>query len=67
VTSGVSLQDLAALAAVTSSGILREMRDELAGSAAEHDGGPGRARDAEGLAAGETVVRRVWSLFGHRC
>ncbi|MGC1800975.1 MAG: hypothetical protein WA701_11365 [Solirubrobacterales bacterium] len=43
------------------------MGDELAGSAAEHDGGPGRARDAEGLAAGETVVRRVWSLFGHRC
>ena len=44
-------------------GILREMRDDLAGSAAEHDGGPGRTRNLKGLAAGETVVRRVWSLF----
>ncbi|MGC1814650.1 MAG: hypothetical protein WA696_10975, partial [Solirubrobacterales bacterium] len=31
-------------------GILREMGDDLAGSAAEHDGGPGRARNAEGPA-----------------
>ena len=37
------------------------------GQAAEHDGGPGRAREAEGLAAGEAVLRRAWLLFAHRC
>ena len=42
------------------------MGDDLAGSPAEHYGGPGRARNAEGLAAGEPVLRWIGLLFGHR-